>query len=192
MAGKGVKFLSGPRIRITVGGNTISYAIGLNVSVSISVTPVMILGKYSVGSFEPVAYNLVRGTMVLVKQKVGANDNLLQNPKTATAGEGSNGTNLASHLDPELVLLSQTFDLDIMVNTIYKDKTDPLKINTRGQDKELLRIYDCRLTSHSNAITVGQALNDTLSFEGLMALDQSGINSADPIFDTPSQRTLSK
>lgn len=187
MAGKGVKFLSGPRIRITVGGNTVSYAIGLNISVSISVTPVTLLGKYNVGSFEPVAYNLVRGTMVLVKAKVGANDNLLQDPSS----NGKNiGTNLASHLDPELVLLSQTFDLDIMVNTILeREKT--AKENKKGEDQELLRIFDCRLTSHSNAITVGQALNDTLSFEGLMALDQNGINTSGSIFDTPSQPTLS-
>lgn len=187
MAGKGVKFLSGPRIRITVGGNTVSYAIGLNVSVSISVTPVMLLGKYSVGSFEPVAYNLVRGTMVLVKAKVGANDNLLQDPTKDKPGAG---TNLASHLDPELVLLSQTFDLDVMVSTILENTSKDATESQKGADVELLKIYDCRLTSHSNAITVGQALNDTLSFEGLLVLDSLAITTPDAIYDIASAPAL--
>ena len=189
MAGKGVNFLSGPRLRISLNGQTVGFAIGLNISVSVNVAPVMVLGQYNITSFEPVAYAPIRGSIVLVKAKTKDDDALLQNPEDKKPLQAA----LSSHLDPSKVLLSETFDLDLKVDAIKQPAANALE-KFQAEEVEILKIYDCRLTSHSNAITVGQALNDSLSFEGLLALDRemlkAAVVGANSTIDTPSTKLL--
>jgi hypothetical protein len=189
MAGKGVNFLSGPRLRISLNGNTVGFAIGLNISVSVNIAPVMVLGQYNTSSLEPVAYAPIRGSIVLVKAKTKDDDALLQNPDDKKPFQST----LSAHLDPNKVLLSETFDLDLKVDVIKQPAANASE-KFQAEAVELLKIYDCRLTSHSNAITVGQALNDSLSFEGLLALDRKMMTgegaSANATLDTPSMRLM--
>lgn len=164
MSGKGVKFLSGPRISIKFGNQTMAYAIGLNLSVSAQVIPVVTLSRYDPSSLEPVAYGLVRGSMTVVKINSNNSDkNFL--PTSTNLGAGSD---LDSHLNPSTVMLSQSFDLSVQVAT-------PIQIDGKNvfSQFEFLTVLDCRLSSHSGAVSVAQLLNDTVSFEGLILIDDT-------------------
>lgn len=60
-------FTSAPRIKIVINDIDIAFAIGLNLNVSIDVQPVQILGKFGPVSLEPTMYNIVTGTMQIIR-----------------------------------------------------------------------------------------------------------------------------
>lgn len=169
MSGKKVSFVSGPRIAIKFGGRTVAYAIGLNLNFSVNVAPVMTLGRYDSSALEPTAFSLVRGSMTIVKLKaINSDGNLLPNLQA--------GGDLSRHLNPELVLASETFDLSVQL------------ANMSGAGVvtgvEHIRVQDCRLSSMSGGITVGQMLNETVGFEGLVMFDRSQLEDAADAINT--------
>ena len=60
-------FLTAPRLKLVIGGETIAYAIGFNVAVSVDVQPVFVVGSYGPVSLEPTLYNTVTGTLQIVR-----------------------------------------------------------------------------------------------------------------------------
>jgi len=67
MAGKIPLFASAPRCKITIGGQPVAYAIGLNMSVSVQIQEVRILGEFAIQSLEPVSYAPVTGSIQIVR-----------------------------------------------------------------------------------------------------------------------------
>jgi hypothetical protein len=104
-----------------------------------------------------------------------------------------------SHLDPMVVLLSETFDIDLEIavptSTISSaiaaakaaDSTKADSTITTGftqpnfEYKPWLRISQCRLASGNVNISMGQLLNEPVSFQGLL-LTPFDQNTANTIF----------
>lgn len=136
MAGKLPLFASAPRCKITVNGQDVAYAVGLNVSASVQIQEVRILGEFVVQSLETVSYAPVSGSFQIVRlleqdqvtQQVASaqaiatslQGQLQENTGAKVAQHNSipltgnfNQGLLLEHLDPRKVLLSQSFDLEI-------------------------------------------------------------------------------
>lgn len=135
-------FTSAPRLKLAIGGTTVAYAIGFDVSISIDVTPVMAIGQFGPFSLEPTMYNVVTGTMQIVRLVSASKitnqvanikpSSLIGNTPDMLMGTGPDGSvatgqttastltnsiasikKLHSHLDPSKVLSSASFNIDV-------------------------------------------------------------------------------
>lgn len=226
-------FNSAPRLRI---GKTITdssgkqifsplaVAIGLDINVSIDITPVYILGDISPSSLEPTMYNVVTGTMQvmrflsgkkradLIAQSKTLQSSIYGNKPPATAGQASGAVSPAMtnsynpaptvteedvefqikmymHLDPRVVMLSETFDIDVQLNVPMTASLTALNVDTKTAIDSTssgstilsgfqtpkfnympwLSIKNVRLTSANTNISIGQLINEPVSFQGLLA-----------------------
>lgn len=218
MAGQTPFFMSGPRLKIKVDGQTIAYAVGLDLRVSRNVQIVNVLGSYASVALQATAYNGVSGSMQIVRlmDKTSAQSNIAefnkQNEKKDTENwtgvapltgvannsivKGSSTSNsvisasenLIRHLDPESVLASSTFDIEVWqmyptetvlqtVATKEQPSTPILKdgnqqraggLNNSGVLVKHFTIQNCRLNSRSASISAGQLLTESFSFTGTL------------------------
>lgn len=187
-------FATAPRIKVRVDNQVLAYGIGLNINVSVDVQPIYVLGQYHPVSLEPTMYNVVTGTiqiMRLTTQKTQANRNNnsvgfvgatgksaasfsggiegIISPR-ATGAEATNEPTsrqkLYQHIDPRTILFSEAFGIDLYMKLI-----DPNATQTAPKfvEKIWLSIKDCRITSKNTNISMGQIINTPLNFQGLMA-----------------------
>ena len=196
MSGIKPLFTSAPRIKVKIDGLEIAYAIGLNINVGVDLKPVNIIGKFGAVSIEPTLYNVVTGTMQIVKMNTrdqvynqslklpGAKYNSVVG--TGAIGSSAIGTmqlkdsvsefannsiltykGLAAHLDPTKVLASETFDLELWL------KPD-------GATTEVLWmvINDTRLASRNANISMGQLVNEPVNFQALWATPHDNLAEA--------------
>jgi len=138
MAGKLPLFASSPRCKLTINGQDVAYAIGLNLSASVQLQEVRILGEFAIQSIEPISYAPVSGSFQIVRlleqeqvtqqvasataiatslqgqlqENTGAK--VAQNNSIPLAGNFNQGL-LLEHLDPRKVLLSQSFDVELQL-----------------------------------------------------------------------------
>lgn len=211
-------FTTAPRIKLKINGTDIAFAIGMNINVSVDIQPVTILGKFGPVSLEPTMYNVVTGTMQIIRlatredmaavvASLDANDpNLDTEAEVVTANESSAefvseanaATSLLSsnnplvqnslirHMDPRSVLLSTTFDMEMYMRVPDPSKagvsealdSDPTNdpapgvLDVNSADGALievpwLTIRQCRLSSRNINISVGQLVNEPVSFQGI-------------------------
>jgi hypothetical protein len=86
-----------------------------------------------------------------------------------TSGSGNNSlnkSNLYRHLDPATVLISQTFDLAITMDS--NGVINYVDAQNRDSIEEFLFIKDCRLASKSVSLSAGSIINIPLEFQGLL------------------------
>lgn len=219
MAGQTPFFMSGPRLKIKVDGQTIAYAVGLDLRVSRNVQIVNVLGSYASVALQATAYNGVSGSMQIVRlmDKASAKSNI-DAFKAATTKDTENWTgvssltgvasnssivkgnatsnsvisaseNLIRHLDPESVLASSTFDIEVWqmypTETVLQTVATPEKpsepildkdsnqqraggLNNSGVLVKHFTIQNCRLNSRSASISAGQLLTESFSFTGTL------------------------
>ena len=210
-------FSSAPRITLTIGDSLVGYAIGFNINISVDIQSIYALGNYGPVSLEPTFYNIVTGTMQIIrlsrpsarqalkdlavsKNIDGRTDNkssaLDWNGAAAVGStEASNKTvtpvgqsNLYSHLDPSLVLVSALFDMTVQLRvpstttsteTII-DKTTTKVLDTTNLERTVnwMSIRGCRLTGRSTNLTMGQIINEPISFNGLLVspMNDAGVD----------------
>ena len=109
----------------------------------------------------------------------------LTTPAAATTAGTSNSTisateNLKRHLDPESVLVSSTFDIEVWqmypkVDAL--DTKDGTSLNNKqGVLVKHFTVQNCRLNSRSASISAGQLLTESFSFTGtlLVSEDRAG------------------
>lgn len=65
-------FTSAPRIKLLIDDVVAGYAIGFNLNISIDVQPVQVIGKFGPQSLEPTMYNIVTGTIQILKLVSGS------------------------------------------------------------------------------------------------------------------------
>lgn len=133
-------FTSAPRLKIIIENQIIAYAIGFDISVTVNVTPVKTIGFFGPMSLEPTQYNVVTGTLQIVKLRSAASVNrnvqLASNPFIGSSIQSqfndnnggevlstqeaeiktnsiANVAGLHAHLDPSKVLASVSFNLDV-------------------------------------------------------------------------------
>jgi len=106
---------------------------------------------------------------------------LLTEPASGSVlGQGT----LSRHLDPEKILYSQTFDMDLYIkvpniaagdlgtDNILNANANILDPNSAAAvyfEEHFLKVKDCRLTGASVDLTPGRLLEEPFSFEGLIA-----------------------
>jgi hypothetical protein len=187
MSGIKPLFTSAPRIKIYINGTAVAYAIGMNVNINVDLRPVQVMGKFGTLSIEPTMYNVVSGTMQIIKvnerkKMVPASTipgqvtksytldaaGKIVDVKDASTELGGNSllstNNLAKHLDPRTVLGSETFDLYLYLKT---DDTTEVP---------WMKISDVRLSGRNTNISMGQLVNEPVNFQGLWAspVDEDG------------------
>lgn len=137
-------FLTAPRIKIYVDNQPLAYAVGFNINLSVSLADVNVIGSYAPIAQEAVQYNVVSGSMQIVRvlnQNTQTTLNTLANaaPQLTSAGAirpttdfnalGTDGQVvapsgtansvttglLARHLSPERVLLSKSFQIRLFL-----------------------------------------------------------------------------
>ena len=109
----------------------------------------------------------------------------LTTPAAATTAGTSNSTisateNLKRHLDPQSVLVSSTFDIEVWqmypkVDAL--DTKDGTSLNNKqGVLVKHFTVQNCRLNSRSASISAGQLLTESFSFTGtlLVSEDRAG------------------
>ena len=89
-------FTSAPRIVLSINDTTIAYAIGLNVSVSVSLQPIKVISKFGALTWEPTMYNVVTGTLQIIRLNSSADQsakiiaaNALLNSNTFNGVQGA-------------------------------------------------------------------------------------------------------
>ena len=183
-------FATAPRIKVYIQDKVVAYAVGFNLSASVDVQPVFVLGQYAPIALEPTMYNIVTGTMQITRlssqsrtaaanaaadqlTSAGANQQTANSNSLATGGElnstvGNGVTNsplaqkeLFLHLDPSKLLLSESFDVKLYMKV-------PNATNDGLEEKLWLTGQNCRITSRNTNIAQGQLVNEPLSFQGLL------------------------
>ena len=114
-------------------------------------------------------------------------ESILQNNNGNTAASSAISGNsvpeahgLQRHLDPRFIMLSETFDITLKMtqvagalhtgvrHTSVSSLTDSLQGDSSEQVQIQIEIRDCRLTGRSANLSLGQMLNETVNFEGLI------------------------
>jgi len=213
MSGVLPMFASAPRCEVRINDIPIAYAIGLSLNVSVDVIPIKILGQFKIKSLEPTMYNPVTGTFRVIR--LTSKDLMAQHKALAAAAKpdlvGADTTIKASvedvdlssgqsilaqqqlhrHLDPERVLLSQTFDLNIYMKTPifeYNAAERAVKGVSPGVDSNgrpvsaagtdfastaFMTIQDCRIVSMDGELAPGRLFEEPLAFQGLLVVNNA-------------------
>lgn len=186
MAGIRSIFVSAPKVKIKIGGQALAYAIGLSLSIDVSVENVFSFSRFDSAGPEALQYGIVSGSIQIVKLASNSNSTLRsptrpadalsikpsdEEIKAANNQNAGNTSRLADHLDPTRVLASETFDLEILVNH-FNSVVDP-KIDTEagGSSYSLYVIKDCRLGGSNINISLGSLINEPVTFQGLLLVD---------------------
>lgn len=98
---------------------------------------------------------------------------------------------LQRHLDPRFIMLSESFDITLRLTQVATSLHTGVKhtsVSTLIDDQQLengeekiktqIEIKDCRLTGRSSGISLGQLMNETVQWEGLIT-NETGFD-ADP------------
>lgn len=93
---------------------------------------------------------------------------------------------LQRHLDPRFIMLSESFDITLRLTQVATSLHTGVKhtsVSTLIDDQQLenggekirtqIEIKDCRLTGRSSGISLGQLMNETVQWEGLITNETS-------------------
>lgn len=160
MAGIKSGFITGARAKVKIGSKVVAFATDVSYDVRVETIPVEAMGKYEVFTNEPVGYYVNGGfTVVRYTSADGASSTVLdQNAngnKASQIGDGSPKT----HIDPQQILESATFDLDIYEKT------------SEESELEVWRIKDCRINSRRATLNKRGVLMDSYTFVGVLGGD---------------------
>ena len=190
-------FAAAPRLKLYIQNKPVAFAVGLNLNVSVEIQDVYVIGQYAPVTNEPLMYNLVTGTMQIMRLVPQTTQNTLNAladaqvqmtnqsarravadfANTAQGGEvtAASGTDndiltnalLDSHLDPAQVLLSQAFNMRMFMKVPRISGGSPDPASPLVE-KEWMEIQGCRITSENINIAMGQITNVPLNFQGLL------------------------
>lgn len=65
-------FTTAPKLRLLINDESVAYAIGFNMNISVDVTPVQVIGQVGAMALEPTMYNVVTGTIQITKLVSGS------------------------------------------------------------------------------------------------------------------------
>jgi hypothetical protein len=163
-------FITGANAKIKAFDKTIAYCSDVSYNVTVQTIPVESMGKYEVHSNEPVGYT-VDGTFSVIRYTKNATDAAAggvikdaadgKNNAPESIENGSQG-HMGQHLDPKQLLISQTFNLEI--------------IERRGEaganETSVFKIKDCRLTRRGMTLNKRGVMVDNYAYVGILATDE--------------------
>ena len=184
MAGQLPSFITGANAKIKIGTLTMAYAQDVSYSIEVSTIPVETIGRYEVVTNEPIAY-YVSGTLSVIRYTKGAISatGATNVPGAAKTGnsinnwEDSTMGNLGDHFNPNGLLASKTFDLEI-ISKLPGDSgggdvnaTVTAANNTAGTTagESIIKIRDCRFTRKGGSVTTRGLVVDQFAFTAVLA-----------------------
>lgn len=154
-----------------------AYGADVAYNISVATIPIETMGKYEVHSNEPVAYT-VSGSFSIVRYTKASADisNIAGESETGAAngtgvaGNNSNssgttldsGTAPGAHFDPSRLLMSASFDLEILEKSA-------------AGDTSVFLIQDCRMTSRSASLNKRGVLVDSYQYVAILAGDNETV-----------------
>lgn len=180
MAGQLTSFLTGASCAIRIGDVRIAYAQNLNINTRMDHTAVYGIGSFSPHSLEPVNHSvgfsmqIMRYSNAIIKgdaqagtpNRLNTASSLPDNLSSAATDENRDGNSLidSTAFNPQLLLLSATFDIEV-----YERNFEADKIGAEG--KLIYIIKDCRLSNYSFNFAPGQMLIENVSGIGRFLTD---------------------
>jgi hypothetical protein len=156
-------FITGANAKIKAGKDVLAYCTDVGYNITVQTIPIESMGKYEVHSNEPVGY-AIDGTLSVIRYTKRAKSSLVddaaQDGNRPEKVETEGGTSWQAHINPKLLLLSETFDLEII------EKTDE-----NGGGNSVMKVEDCRLTRRGATLNKRGVLVDQYAFVGILAGD---------------------
>lgn len=164
-------YITGASAKVKVGGATLAYCTDVSYSVAVQTIPIESMGKYEVHSNEPVSYSVDGSFSIIRYTKKAA---ILAAGNAAAAGNSpaqiKNGdSSVREHLNPGLILTSETFDLDIL----QKAATTVAAADATTDETSFLRVKDCRVVRRVGTLNKRGVLVEQYSFVGVLLHDSS-------------------
>jgi len=186
MAGQLPSFLTGNSVIIRIGERNIAYAQNLNIASRMDNQAVYSVGSASPMALEPVMHgcsfsmNIVRYSTALVagngasiddktgissggtiagREQAQLPDNI-QPLHSLEAGLDGNSILDRTSFNPQLLLLSQTFDIAVYEQSFEYDNAG---VKTQKQGNLLMLLKDCRLQNYSFNFAPGELLIESVS-----------------------------
>lgn len=160
-------FVTGANAKIKAGGITLAYAQDVSYNVEVTHIPIETMGRYEVVSNEPIAY-FVNGTLSVIRYTSVAKTNSMD--KVASNGNAParwnfttpSGTDGMDHLNPSLILTSQTFDIEVF---------QKIKQNSTAATDNILvaKLIDSRFTRLGGAVNKRGVLVEQFAFNAILA-----------------------
>ena len=169
MAGKKPSFITGATAKIKLGAKTMAYAQDVSYNTSVTTIPIETMGRYEVVSNEPVAY-FVDGTLSIIRYTTAAS-----NMAGAAANGNSvdqinnsagSGGNAGDGFDPQNLIASETFDLEIF------QKTD--NAGSAAGSISVAKLRDCRFTRKGGGINKRGILVEQFAFNAILMDNDPG------------------
>ena len=185
MAGIAPSFITGAKAVVKVYGKALAFCSDVSYNVNVQHVPVEALGIFEIISNEPVAYT-VDGTFSVIRyasgegqlQKFATALNEGDLPvNTASGIQNTDGKSVKDHIDPQQILTSQTFDLEVDEKTSNGGNNDDPVTNS------FFKISDCRITRRGSTLNKRGLLVDNYAFVGILAQDT--VNTTDDVSNTP-------
>lgn len=163
MAGKKPSFITGATAKIKIGAKTMAYAQDVSYNTSVTTIPIETMGRYEVVSNEPVAY-FVDGTLSIIRYTSAASDMAGAaangNSVDQINNAANSGGNAGDGFDPQNLIASETFDLEIF------QKTD--NAGTASTNISVAKLRDCRFTRKGGGINKRGILVEQFAFNAIL------------------------
>ncbi len=193
MSGMKQAFVTGANAKIKLFGKTMAYATDVSYNVTVQTIPIESMGKYEVHANEPVAY-MVDGTFSVIRYTKQA---ALSNVQDAAAsgnspvyiGTAEAGSNAFDHLNPQNILVSQSFDLEIFQKIAQAAGAGGATGNNNGTDQAVSKVRDCRLTRRGMTLNKRGIMVDNYAFVGIY-LDDTDVDANGGVVGPSGQEDL--
>lgn len=179
MAGITPSFITGAKAIVKVYGKALAFCSDVSYNINVQHVPVEALGIFEIISNEPVSYT-VDGTFSVIRY--ASNENQLQvfataldednlNVNTASGIDDGSGNSLKQHINPQEIIQSTTFDLDVTEKS------------SAGGDG-FFTVRDCRITRRGSTLNKRGLLVDNYAFVGILAQDTT--TDTDDVTNSPA------
>lgn len=170
-------FFNGANLKIKLGNTEVAYATGISFQHNMATTGVQVLGAMTSQGIEPLSYS-ANGSFSVMSFVNKSSKSAPSGPDTklTVSGEQDNrvdntmgsAQNLIhnTHLTPRKILMSATFDIDIM------EKPQNNGVETRV----IYRLLGCRLTDWSLGFSPGQLASERYGFVCQRIVLESALN----------------
>ena len=171
-------FITGANARISVGGLTFAYASDVSYNVSVDTIAVETMGRFEAVSNEPVNYSvgsefsIVRYTSLAISASGGTTI-----PGVDTDGNGLSPSGLADQFNPNTMLTSGTWELDVYQKANHTTAVANTKsqgvVTVVGDAERFIRITQCRANRMSGNLNKRGIYMVRVSFVGILMSDDS-------------------
>ena len=162
--------ITGANAKIKVSGTNkiLAYAVGVSYGVSIDTIPVETMGRYEVVSHEPISYYVSGSLSIIRYTKAAAEQNPTSIPDKELLPDGNMVDNWVNgHFNPASLINSETFDIEIYQRLGKGEPGD-----TESEDKQVIKVMNCRLTSKGGGLSKRGYLVEGYDFVGVLQQDE--------------------